>query len=207
MLIGNFAKTDKQITDALCSGALSRSEALFIQRISERIGRYRERAFVSPKEADFLDTILMRFEQNGPRQRKHADAKRAPRVAPTLFLKPPRHAPDALPTSLREQAEPPTVTQTEPSTAPPWCSTVEPDSPQMSHPSSPASPQTVHPSSPPAVKPSARQPRELGSMICEVIQRNEAMRARKKVMEERFLRSLKKRSNSTYTSPLSSRSG
>ena len=56
-------KLEQRITNALCSGSLRLKEAEFLQQISRKIGLYRERAFLSDKQASWLYTILTNFEK------------------------------------------------------------------------------------------------------------------------------------------------
>jgi hypothetical protein len=119
MLIGNSAKTDKQISKALCSGELSKSESLFMQRISARIDRYRDRAHLSPNEAKFLNTVLTRLEQKGRPQPQRTNPKRTPHVTPTPSL-PALQSPALLAPSKTGEIEQAVPTQSEISVIPPW---------------------------------------------------------------------------------------
>ena len=64
MLIGHGVnQLEQRITNALCSGSLRLKESEFLQQISRRIGLYRERAFLSDDQANWLFTILTSFER------------------------------------------------------------------------------------------------------------------------------------------------
>ena len=64
MLIGpGFGKLEQRITDALCSGRLRLIESTFLQHISQKIEVYLDRAALSPAQANWLYTILTKYEQ------------------------------------------------------------------------------------------------------------------------------------------------
>lgn len=64
MIIGNdFKRLEQRVTTALYDGRPSAKEAGFLQNILRKIEFYRDRAFVSDKQASWLFTILTNFEQ------------------------------------------------------------------------------------------------------------------------------------------------
>jgi hypothetical protein len=82
MLIGpGVNQLEQRITNALCRGSLRLKEAEFLQQISRKIGFYRERAFLSDKQASWLFKILTSFEKEttsrSSRSRTPAGSRRA----------------------------------------------------------------------------------------------------------------------------------
>jgi hypothetical protein len=188
MLIGNHAKTDKQITKALCSGELSRSESLFMQRISERIDRYRDRAHLSPNEAKFLNAILLRLEQKGLPQPQRTNPKRTPHVTPTPSL-PAAQSPTPLAPSKPEEIEQSAPTQSEISVIPPWEPTPKPASPPATrYVLRPLIDMILNKKTRLQNKPPPPTPEELALFIDRVFARQKAKRLQAQVMEERLRR-------------------
>ena len=63
MIIGSGAEQlDRRITKAMCSGSVRPNELAFLQSISHKLDRHRERAFISDKQASWLFTILTSVE-------------------------------------------------------------------------------------------------------------------------------------------------
>jgi hypothetical protein len=187
MLIGNYTKMDKQITKALCSGKLSKSESLFMQRISERIDRYRDRAHLSPNEAKFLNTVLTRLQKELP-QSPRTNPKRTPHITPTPSLPAVQSSTLVAPAKPEEikQAAP---TQSEITAIPPWEPTPKPASP-------PATRYVLRPfvdmilnnKTRPQNQPPLPTPEELAPFIDKFFARQEAKRLQAQVMEERLRR-------------------
>lgn len=76
MIIGNgFKRLEQRVTTALYDGRLSSKEAGFLQNILRKIELYRDRAFVSEDQLNWLFTILTNSERGTtastmPRRRK-----------------------------------------------------------------------------------------------------------------------------------------
>jgi hypothetical protein len=188
MLIGNSAKTGKQITKALCSGELSRSESLFMQRISERIDRYRDRAHLTPNEAKFLHTVLTRLEQKGRAQPQRTNPKRTPHVTPTPSL-PALQSPALLAPSKTEEIEQAVPTQSEISPIPSWKSTPKPaSSPATRYVLRPLVEMILNKKTLPQNKPPFPTPEDSALFIDKVFARQEARRLHAQVMEARLRR-------------------
>jgi hypothetical protein len=188
MLIGNYAKTDKQVTKALCSGELSRSESLFMQRISERIDRYRDRAHLSPNEAKFLNTVLTRLEQKELPQSQRTNPKRTPHAAPTPSL-PAVQSPTLVAPSKPEEIEQSAPTQSEISVIPPWEPTPKPASPPATrHVLRPLVDMILNKKTRPQNKPPPPTPEDIALFFDKFFARQEARRLHAQVMEERLRR-------------------
>jgi len=87
MIIGSgFKRLEQRVTTALYDGRLSTKEAGFLQNILRKIELYRDRAFVSEDQANWLFTILTNFERGTTPSTK---PRRRSRVAQLLCI---RHA-------------------------------------------------------------------------------------------------------------------